>query len=93
MHLRPLPVYTCADCGQPAEVACCDDTNGARIAYCCRACGIKNYFRIGDRDTCREIREKVTGKILTPADTGGSPGPRPGGDAPGAPRPSGCVRR
>ena len=26
---------------------------------------LKSYFRIGDRDTRREIREKVTGKILT----------------------------
>ena len=26
---------------------------------------LKNYFRIGDRDDRREIREKVTGKILT----------------------------
>jgi hypothetical protein len=26
---------------------------------------LKGYFRIGDRDTYRDIREKVTGKILT----------------------------
>src|SRR5262249_43920685 len=26
---------------------------------------LKGYFRIGDRDTHREIREKVTGKLLT----------------------------
>src|SRR5207248_4652457 len=26
---------------------------------------LKSYFRIGDRDTHREVREKVTGKILT----------------------------
>ena len=26
---------------------------------------LKGYFRVGDRDTHRDIREKVTGKILT----------------------------
>ena len=26
---------------------------------------LKSYFRIGDRDTYRDIKEKVTGKILT----------------------------
>jgi hypothetical protein len=26
---------------------------------------LRNYFRTGDRDTYRDIREKVTGKLLT----------------------------
>ncbi len=47
---------------------------------------LKGYFKIEDRDDAREIREKVTGKLLT-LDRG------PGADAAGPPGPARRARR